>query len=44
MKKFIVILLTTLFALGVLASCNSVQNCPAYSDASQVETENVEVA
>lgn len=44
MKKILVILLAALFALGVLVSCNSVQNCPAYSDASQVELETVEVA
>jgi hypothetical protein len=44
MKKIIVILLTALFALGLFASCSSVQNCPAYSDASSVESEVVEVA
>ena len=37
MKKFVVIILTALFVLALLASCRSVENCPAYSDASQVE-------
>ena len=44
MKKFLVVLLTALFALAVLVSCSSVENCPAYSDASQVELEAEDVA
>ena len=44
MKKFLVILLTALFALTMLGSCKSVENCPAYSDASQVELEAEDVA
>ena len=44
MKKFVVIILTALFALALLVSCRSVENCPAYSDASQVELEAEDVA
>ena len=44
MKKFLVILLATLFAIALLGSCRSVENCPAYSDASQVELEAEDVA
>ena len=44
MKKFLVILLTTLFAIALFGSCRSVENCPAYSEASQVELEAEDVA
>lgn len=44
MKKFLVILLTALFAMTLLFSCKSVENCPAYSDASQVEVVEEDVA
>lgn len=44
MKKFVVVLLTALFAMALLISCRSVENCPAYSEASQVELEAEDVA
>ena len=44
MKKFLVVLLTALLAMALLGSCRSVENCPAYSDASQVELVAEDVA
>ena len=44
MKKFVVIVLMALFAMALLGSCRSVENCPAYSEASSVEIETVDVA
>lgn len=44
MKKLVAILLFVIFASVVLVSCKTAENCPAYSDASQLEVEVEEVA
>lgn len=44
MKKIGVILVVALFALALLASCKTAENCPAYSDAAQTPVEVEEVA
>lgn len=44
MKKFVSILLATVFALALLWSCSSAQDCPAYSDASDAPVEVEDVA
>jgi len=44
MKRLGAILLLIIFASAVLVSCKTAENCPAYSDASQLEVEVEEVA
>ncbi len=44
MKRIGAILLLIVFATLVLGSCKTAENCPAYSDASQLEEEVVVVA
>gem|GEM_PF-5793616 len=44
MKRLGVILLLVILASAFLCSCKSTENCPAYSEASQLEVEVEELA
>ena len=44
MKRIGAILLLVVFATLLLGSCKTAENCPAYSDASQLEVEVEDVA